>query len=56
MFAAGLGNAEVAKQLRVSVRSVQRWRRASQETGDTGLRSKGSAARPKLSEELFAML
>lgn len=56
MFAAGLDGAKVAKQLRVSVRSVQRWRRAWQEAGDTGLRSTGSAARPKLSGKLFAVL
>lgn len=56
MFAAGQGNAVVAKQLRVSVRSVQRWRRVWQEGGHRALRSKGSAARPKLSERLFAVL
>ncbi|ANP51834.1 hypothetical protein J2Z21_009117 [Streptomyces griseochromogenes] len=32
-FAAGAANAEVAKDLRVSVRSVQRWRRAWQDVG-----------------------
>jgi transposase len=56
MFAAGMDNAEIAKRLRVSVRSVQRWRRAWQEGGDSALHSKGSAARPKLSEPLFAVL
>lgn len=56
MFAAGDDNAVVAKQLRVSVRSVQRWRRAWQDGGDDVLRSRGSAARPKLSENLFAVL
>ncbi|GGP96659.1 hypothetical protein GCM10010278_87200 [Streptomyces melanogenes] len=56
MFAAGQDNAVVAKQLRVSVRSVQRWHRAWQEGGDMALTSKGSAARPKLSEKLFAVL
>lgn len=33
MFAAGQDNALVAKQLRVSVRSVQRWHRAWQDGG-----------------------
>ncbi|MFF1594262.1 helix-turn-helix domain-containing protein [Streptomyces sp. NPDC058286] len=28
MFAAGRGSTEIAKELRVSVRSVQRWRHA----------------------------
>ena len=56
MFAAGQDNAVVAKQLRVSVRSVQRWRRAWQDGGRLALHSQGSAARPKLSEDLFAVL
>jgi transposase len=56
MFAAGQGNTVVAKQLRVSVRSVQRWRRSWQHGGSQALRSRGSAARPKLSEALFAVL
>ncbi|WP_369384064.1 transposase [Streptomyces sp. cg36] len=50
MFAAGQDNAQVAKLLRVSVRSVQRWRRSWQRGGDTALRSRGSAARPKLGQ------
>nr|WP_112465886.1 winged helix-turn-helix domain-containing protein [Streptomyces triticisoli] len=56
MFAAGQDNALVAKQLRVSVRSVQRWHRAWQDGGRPALHSKGSAARPKLDEALFAVL
>ncbi len=56
MFAAGQGNDAVAKRLRVSVRSVQRWRRAWEEAGRQGLRSMGSAARPGLSEALFTVL
>ncbi|MFD6438102.1 helix-turn-helix domain-containing protein, partial [Streptomyces venezuelae] len=56
MFAAGQDNMVVAKQLRVSVRSVQRWRRAWQHGGTQALRSRGPAARPKLSEALFAVL
>ncbi|WP_435799774.1 IS630 family transposase [Streptomyces goshikiensis] len=56
MFAAGRGSTDIAKELRVSVRSVQRWRRAWQETGQAGVRSRGPASRPKLSETLFAVL
>ncbi|MFE9940526.1 winged helix-turn-helix domain-containing protein [Streptomyces hirsutus] len=56
MFAEGQDNATVAKELRVSVRSVQRWRRSWQDDGRQTLRSKGSAARPKLNEALFAVL
>ncbi|MEU3462948.1 winged helix-turn-helix domain-containing protein [Streptomyces sp. NPDC006733] len=56
MFAVGQDNTVVAKQLRVSVRSVQRWRRAWQHGGSRALRSRGSAARPKLSEAMFAVL
>ncbi|MEU0374444.1 helix-turn-helix domain-containing protein, partial [Streptomyces sp. NPDC006283] len=36
MFADGRGSTEIAKELRVSVRSVQRWRRAWQEAGQDG--------------------
>ncbi|MGW5259318.1 IS630 family transposase, partial [Streptomyces sp. NPDC004012] len=55
-FAAGASNVVVAKDLRVSVRSVQRWRRAWQDAGTQGLRSAGPVARPKLSEALFIVL
>ncbi|MFE0258147.1 winged helix-turn-helix domain-containing protein [Streptomyces sp. NPDC059010] len=56
LFDVGLPNAEIAKQLRVTVRSVQRWRRAWQDLGPRGLRSQGPASRPELSESLFAVL
>lgn len=56
MFAAGQDNAMVAKQLRVSVRSVQRWRRTWRDGGPPALHSKGSAARPRLSEDLVVVL
>ncbi|MFF9221658.1 winged helix-turn-helix domain-containing protein [Streptomyces viridosporus] len=56
MFAAGQDNAAVATELRVSVRSVQRWRRSWQDGGPQALHSKGPASRPKLSETLFAVL
>lgn len=56
MFAAGSDNAEVAKVLRVHVRSVQRWRREWAERGEAGLVSKGPASLPRLSDELFVKL
>ncbi len=56
MFAAGQASDVIAKRLRVSVRSVQRWRRIWQDTGRQGLRSQGPAARPALSEALFTVL
>jgi transposase len=55
-FAAGVSTAEVAREFRVSVRSVQRWRRAWQEAGRPGLRSTGPVSSPKLSDALFAVL
>jgi transposase len=55
-FAVGVSNAEVAKDLRVSVRSVQRWRRAWHNASTEGLRSAGPVSRPKLSEALVAVL
>ncbi|MFJ8827647.1 helix-turn-helix domain-containing protein [Streptomyces sp. NPDC102467] len=55
LFAAGHDNVRVAKQLRASVRSVQRWRHAWRTGKEAALHSRGSAARPKLSEKLFAV-
>ncbi|GGZ17753.1 hypothetical protein GCM10010300_72240 [Streptomyces olivaceoviridis] len=55
-FAVGDASSLIAKALRVSVRSVQRWRRSWQEGGQAALRSKGPASLPKLSPELFAVL
>ncbi|MEV0119052.1 helix-turn-helix domain-containing protein [Streptomyces sp. NPDC050844] len=44
LFASGQGDTQVAKQLRVSVRSVRRWRRTWRDGGDqSSLRSKGPA-------------
>ncbi|MDX3763225.1 winged helix-turn-helix domain-containing protein [Streptomyces mirabilis] len=56
LLAVGHGNAAVAKELRVSVRSVQRWRRTWEEGGEHALASQGPVSRPKLSEALFAVL
>lgn len=55
-FAAGQDSALVAKELRVHVRSVQRWRAAWSSGGEAGLLSKGPVSRPILSDELFAVL
>jgi transposase len=56
MFAAGRGSTGIAKELRVSVRSVQRWRRAWREASQDAVRSRGPASRPKLNDVLFAVL
>ncbi|MFT9474629.1 helix-turn-helix domain-containing protein [Streptomyces sp. Mo3] len=56
LFALGHDNVTVAKQLRVSVRSVQRWHQAWEHDGASALESKGPASRPKLSEALFKVL
>ena len=55
-FALGQDNALIAKDLRVHVRSVQRWRKAWSEDGEAALASKGPASLPVLSDELFAKL
>ena len=55
-FAAGQDSVLIAKELRVHVRSVQRWRRVWSVGGEAGLLSKGPVSRPILSDELFAVL
>ncbi|MFJ8801005.1 winged helix-turn-helix domain-containing protein [Streptomyces sp. NPDC102487] len=55
-FAAGEPSSVIAKELRISVRSVQRWRRAWDKNGLRALRSAGSASLPRLSEAQFAQL
>ncbi|GAA2931718.1 hypothetical protein GCM10010518_18030 [Kitasatospora cinereorecta] len=55
-FALGEGSSAIARDLRVSVRSVQRWRRAWAEGGPRALRSQGPASLPRLSEKQFAQL
>ena len=46
----------IARDLRVSVRSVQRWRSAWSQNATGALASKGPASLPLLSDELFAVL
>ncbi|MFG3029220.1 winged helix-turn-helix domain-containing protein [Streptomyces sp. NPDC048253] len=55
-FARGEASSVIAKDLRVSVRSVQRWRRTWDEGGPRMLRSQGPASFPRLSEKQFAKL
>ncbi|MBV2358132.1 helix-turn-helix domain-containing protein, partial [Streptomyces sp. J2-1] len=55
-FAQGEASSVIAKDLRVSVRSVQRWRRTWDEGGPRALRSQGPASLPRLSEKQFAQL
>jgi transposase len=55
-FARGEASSVIAKDLRVSVRSVQRWRQVWAEDGPRALRSQGAASLPRLSEEQFAQL
>ncbi|MEU1409139.1 transposase [Streptomyces sp. NPDC005728] len=49
-------NTVIAHDLRVSVRSVQRWRKAWAQGGPGALASKGPASLPLLSDGLFAAL
>ncbi|WSD74058.1 helix-turn-helix domain-containing protein (plasmid) [Streptomyces sp. NBC_01591] len=46
----------IAKELRVSLQSVQRWRRTWAEGGSRALNSGGPASLPRLSDEQFAQL
>lgn len=56
LFAQGWSDREVAEELRVTRMSANRWRRAWQVAGSQGLRSRGPASRPRLSQEQFARL
>ncbi|WP_406210566.1 winged helix-turn-helix domain-containing protein [Kitasatospora sp. NBC_01560] len=49
-FEGGEKNREIAALLRVSERSVERWRRQWRERGQDGVQSKGSPGRPRLSD------
>ncbi|MFD5407802.1 helix-turn-helix domain-containing protein [Streptomyces griseorubiginosus] len=55
-FAQGHQNPAIAHDLQVSVRPVQRSRRAWSQSGTAALASKGPASLPLLSDELFAVL
>ncbi|MDH6703345.1 transposase [Kitasatospora sp. MAA19] len=55
-FEGGEENREIAAALRVSERSVERWRRQWRERGEAGVLSKGSPGRPRLSERQIASL
>lgn len=55
-FANGEGSTAIARGLRVSARSVQRWRRVWAEGGPRALRSQGPASLPRLSEKQFAQV
>ena len=49
-------SAAIAAELRVSERSVRRWRQAWQAAGPAGLASRGQAARCRLDERQLAAL
>ncbi|MFD9419423.1 winged helix-turn-helix domain-containing protein [Streptomyces goshikiensis] len=55
-FAAGEQTVVIAKDLRVSVRSVERWRRAWREGGMEALHSTGLANSPTITDAQFAAL
>jgi putative transposase len=55
-FARGERTSVIAVDLRVSERSVERWRRAWREGGADGLRSAGPPKLPKLSDAQFELL
>ncbi|WP_443067331.1 IS630 family transposase [Streptomyces sp. NBC_01426] len=55
-FAAGEKTVVIAKDLRVSVRSVERWRRAWREGGIEALRSTGPANSPTVTDAQFSLL
>ncbi|MFD9429146.1 MULTISPECIES: winged helix-turn-helix domain-containing protein [unclassified Streptomyces] len=55
-FDRGESSTVIAKDLRVTVRSVQRWRRIWAGGGSRALRSSGPASLPRLNDEQFARL
>lgn len=55
-FARGDKTSDIAKDLRVSERSMEQRRRNWREGGMEGLKSKGPAKLPELSDERFAVL
>jgi transposase len=56
MFAHGEKNTVIARKLRVTERSVERWRRVWREGGTRALHSQGPPALPKLGAAQFARL
>ncbi len=52
----GEASSVIARDLRVSVRSVQGWQQMWDEGGPRALRSQGPASLPRLSEKQFAQL
>ncbi|MFF4418067.1 winged helix-turn-helix domain-containing protein [Streptosporangium sp. NPDC001559] len=56
LLARGYTDADVAKELRVSRMSANRWRRAWMRGGGAALASKGPASLPRLSDAQFARL
>jgi transposase len=55
-FEQGERNTQIAVDLRVTLRSVERWCKAWGEQGAQGVLSRGPAARPRLSKAQFARL
>ncbi|MEU5306494.1 winged helix-turn-helix domain-containing protein [Streptomyces noursei] len=55
-FARGEKNSQIANELRVTERSVERWRHAWRQAGAQGLAFRGSPGRPKLTDAQFALL
>ncbi|MFD4630289.1 helix-turn-helix domain-containing protein [Streptomyces sp. NPDC058284] len=55
-FERGEKNVVIAKELRVNVRSVERWRRAWCQDGTAALASAGPPKLPKLTDDRFAEL
>ncbi|WP_210590710.1 winged helix-turn-helix domain-containing protein [Streptomyces sp. GESEQ-35] len=55
-FARGEKHTVIAKRLRVSVRSVERWHRSWRDGGQGALRISGPAKRPKVDDHDFAVL
>lgn len=56
LFERGESISRVARDLRVGVRQVEKWRSAWRTGGSDALRSKGPQAVPRLSDEQFARL
>ncbi|WP_323179585.1 helix-turn-helix domain-containing protein [Streptomyces sp. NBC_00654] len=55
-LARGEGSTAIARDLRVGVRSVKRWRHSWAEGGPCSLRSQRPASLPRLSDQQFAQL